>query len=294
MRSPVGAVTASDLARAEKREFVQNMLLAAPAVGIIVVLLGLPVAWLFGLSFFDGGQVTTKHYDRILSDPVYLHAILVTIKLTVIVVGLCILLGYPLSYMLTRIPSVVANLCLALVLIPFWTSLLVRTYAWLVLLQRRGLVNSGLMAMGLTGQPIPLINNELGTVIGMFHIMLPFFVLPLYASMKRIDEDLLRAAAAMGASPIRTFWAVYLPLSFPGLIAGTVLVSVLCLGFYITPAILGGGKTLMIAMVIERNVNIFFEWGAASSVAVVFLVLVIAVFWILGRSLPLNRLFGVN
>ena len=138
------------------------------------------------------------------------------------------------------------------VLFPFWTSLLVRTYAWLVLLQRRGLVNTWLQETGIVDEPLRLVHNFTGTAIGMTHILLPFMVLPLYAAMTAVDRDYVRASASLGASPLKSFWQVFFPLTLPGLLAGVVLVFVLCLGFYVTPAVLGGGRVLMWSMSIER------------------------------------------
>ncbi|MDT0271060.1 ABC transporter permease, partial [Streptomyces sp. DSM 44915] len=145
---------------------------------------------------------------------------------------ICILLGYPLAYCLSQVPQRWAGILMLGVLVPFWTSLLVRTYAWLVLLQRRGIVNTALVDSGLIHQPVPLVNNLTGTIIGMVHVMVPFLVLPLYASMRSIDGTYVRAAANLGASPTKAFWQIYFPLSLPGLIAGTILTFILCLGFY--------------------------------------------------------------
>ena len=158
------------------------------------------------------------------------------------------------------------------VLIPFWTSLLVRTYAWLVLLQKKGLLNNIAIDMGLISEPIKFVHNTTGTLIGMVHIMLPFLILPLYANMRAIDKDCMKAASSLGAAPSRAFWTVFLPLSLPGLLAGLLIVFVLCLGFYVTPAILGGGKVIMAAMKISSNIELYFSWGAASALGVVLLV----------------------
>jgi len=280
------------LARDRKREERRLMALALPAALVVVVLLVLPVLWLFGLSAFDGGTLTFKHYARVFSDSIYRDSLLLTLKLSGLVTLACFAVGYPLAYMMTQLRPSLAGFCMTLVVIPFWTSLLVRTYAWLVLLQRRGIVNEWLTGVGIVDEPLYLVHNETGAAIGMFHIMLPFFILPLYASMKRIDPELMKASAGLGCAPLMSFWRVYFPLSLPGLMAGGTLVLILCLGFYITPALLGGGKTMMIAVVIERNVNLFFEWGAASSVAVVFLFVVIVLFVLIGRFFSLQRLFG--
>jgi putative spermidine/putrescine transport system permease protein/spermidine/putrescine transport system permease protein len=161
-----------------------------------------------------------------------------------------------------------------------------------VLLQRRGVVNSWLQEVGLIDVPLRLMHNFTGTTIGMLHIMLPFMVLPLYASMRAINRDYMRAAANLGASPVRAFWQVYVPLSLPGLFAGIVIVFVLCLGFYVTPALLGGGRVYMWSMQIERNITYHADWGAASALGVVLLVITLAIIWLVGRVIGFERIMG--
>jgi putative spermidine/putrescine transport system permease protein/spermidine/putrescine transport system permease protein len=185
-------------------------------------------------------------------------------------------------------------LLLLLILFPIWTSLLVRCYAWLVLLQRRGLINNWLTDLGLIDGPLRLVHNFLGTTIGMVHIMLPFMVLPLYASMRAINADYMRAAANLGASPVKAFWQIYVPLSLPGLAAGIVIVFVLCLGFYVTPALLGGGRVMMWSMQIERNVTYYGDWGAASALGVVLLVMTLGILWLIGRIIGFDKLTGAR
>jgi ABC-type spermidine/putrescine transport system permease subunit I len=177
------------------------------------------------------------------------------------------------------------------VLMPFWTSILVRTYAWLVLLQRQGLINSWGIKLGLWDEPLALVHNLTGTLIGMVHIMLPFLILPLYGSMRAIDRDYLKAAANLGASPTRAFWLVFFPLSLPGLLAGSLIVFILCLGFYVTPALLGGGKVIMVANRIANDIEIFFNWGAASALGVVLLGLTAIILFAAARLVRLDRLF---
>jgi putative spermidine/putrescine transport system permease protein/spermidine/putrescine transport system permease protein len=181
-------------------------------------------------------------------------------------------LGYPVSYLLSQLPDKAAQVLMIFIILPFWTSVLVRTYAWLVLLQRHGLVNTWLANLGLISEPLPLVNNLTGTVIGMVHIMLPFLILPLYASMKTIDPVLLRAAANCGASPAKAFRQVFLPLSLPGLATGVALIFVLCLGYYLTPALLGGGRVAMWSTQIADMIAKFANWGAASALSVVLFV----------------------
>jgi putative spermidine/putrescine transport system permease protein/spermidine/putrescine transport system permease protein len=182
------------------------------------------------------------------------------------------------------------------VLLPLWTSLLVRTYAWLVLLQRRGLVNTWAMQLGIWSEPVTLVHNLTGTLIGMVHVMLPFMILPVYGSMVAIDRDTLRAAANLGASPARAFWSVFFPLSLPGLMTGALIVFILCLGFYVTPAILGGGKVIMVASRIANDIEVLVNWGGASALGVVLLVLTLAFLYGAARLLrlesPLRRTHG--
>jgi putative spermidine/putrescine transport system permease protein/spermidine/putrescine transport system permease protein len=264
--------------------------LTVPSFLLLGALLFIPVGWLFWLSAFGDAGFTLENYTRMVVEPAYAAVFLTTFELSLLVTILAVLLGYPLSYMIALLPPRLSAMCLTLVLVPFWTALLVRTYAWLVLLQRHGVVNSLLMHWGLIDQPLPLVYNFTGTVIGMLHIMIPFLVLPLYANMRAINRDYARAAASLGAGPVASFWRVYLPLSMPGLAAGTVMVFVICLGFYVTPQFLGGGRVTTISMKIQSNVATYFDWGAASSLGVVLLAITIVVFWVFSRVLPIGRL----
>ncbi|MGM0742190.1 MAG: ABC transporter permease [Pseudomonadota bacterium] len=256
--------------------------LSLPAFILVGTLVLLPMGWLFWLSVYGSDGFTLENYTRLLH-PAYKETLITTFELAFLVTGLCILLGYPLSYVASQLSPRWASLVMLCVLFPFWTSLLVRTYAWLVLLQRRGVINTWLMDMGLIDTPLKLVHNFTGTTIGMVHIMLPFLVLPLYASMKTIDFDLMKAASNLGASPTRAFWEIYVPLTLPGLGAGVILVFVLSLGFYVTPALLGGGRVMMWAMQIERSMAVYGDWGAASALGVVLLVMTLGILWLLGR-----------
>jgi len=268
--------------------------LTSPSFVILGLLLFIPVGWLFWLSFIEQDVFTLENYARMVTEPAYRSIFMTTFQLSVLVTVLSVLLGYPVAYMIAMLPPRAASICLTLVLIPFWTALLVRTYAWLVLLQRRGVVNTLLMDWGIIEEPLQLVHNFTGTVIGMLHIMIPFLVLPLYANMRAIDRDYTRAAASLGASPPTAFWKVYLPLSIPGLAAGTVMVFIICLGFYITPQFLGGGRVTTLSMKIQQNVATYFNWGAASSLGVVLFVVTILIFWGFSRLFPLRRLTEVG
>ena len=284
---------ARGLARDAASERLALISLSAPAFVLVLITMVLPVAWLFWLSFLaDNGSFSLEHYRRLIEQPSYARTFVVTFEVSLLTTAICILLGYPLAYVLSQLPRRAANLCLVAVMLPFWTSLLVRTYAWLVLLQRSGLINTWGMKLGLWTEPLPLVHNLTGTMIGMVHIMLPFLVLPVLGAMRSIDKDYLKAAANLGAGPVRAFWAVFFPLSMPGLIAGALIVFILCLGFYVTPAVLGGGKVIMVANAIANDIELFFNWGAASALGVVLLALTLAFLYVASRVLRLDQLFG--
>ena len=286
---------AAGLRRDHTRERLALLCLAAPALILVTIVMLLPIGWLFALSFFsDNGTLTLEHYRRMIEQPSYYRTFLMTFQVSALTTVICIVIGYPLAYLLSQMPQRAANLCMILVLLPFWTSLLVRTYAWLVLLQRQGLINTWGIKLGLWDQPLALVNNLTGTLVGMVHIMLPFLVLPLYVSLRAIDRDLLKAAANLGASPVRAFWQVFFPLSIPGLAAGSVIVFILCLGFYVTPAVLGGGKVIMVSNRIANDIELFFNWGAASALGVVLLVATFAILWLASRVLRLDRVVGAH
>ena len=290
-RSWAPAPNARGLRRDERRERLALLAVSAPAIVLVVVMIVLPVGWLFGLSFLaDDGSLSLVHYRRMLEQPSYGRIFLETFKVSLLTTAICILLGYPLAYALSQLPKRLASVLLIAVLLPFWTSILVRTYAWLVLLQRQGLVNTWGMRLGLWDEPLALVHNLTGTLIGMVHIMLPFLVLPLLGAMRAIDADYLKAAANLGASPTRAFWRVFFPLSLPGLFAGALIVFIICLGFYVTPALLGGGKVIMVSNQIASDIDLFFNWGAASSLGVVLLALTLLFLYVASR---LTRLEGV-
>ena len=275
-------------ARRERRALAALSLPGAAVIAFVVVA---PSAWLFYLSFVDKSGFTLAHYARLLH-PSYIITLQTTFELSVLVTLICSLLGYPLAYLLSQVGRRAGAAMLLLILFPVWTSLLVRCYAWLVILQRRGLVNTWLGDWRLIADPLPLVHNFTGTTIGMVHIMLPFMVLPLYATMRSIDRDYLKAAANLGASPATAFRSVFMPLSLPGLAAGVVIVFVLCLGFYVTPALLGGGRVMMWSMQIERNVSYYSDWGAASALGVVLLVLTLLMLWLVARIIGFKTMLG--
>ena len=295
--SPPGQAQALNevaLSGQERREQWTLLGLSTPAILVIAIVVLVPVGWLFYLSFVGSdGQFSLEHYKKMIEYKSYARVFMTTFQVSLLTTLICILLGYPLAYFLAHLPGRWTGLFMLAVLLPFWTSLLVRTYAWLVLLQRKGLLNDLAMQIGLWDSPIKLVHNMTGTLIGMAHIMLPFLVLPLYGAMKKIEPDMMHAASNLGASPVRSFWNVYFPLSVSGLVAGALIVFVLCLGFYVTPAVLGGGRVVMVATQITAILEYQFDWGAASALGVVLLVATIGVLYLAGRFFKFDSaLFG--
>ncbi|MFZ5675267.1 MAG: ABC transporter permease [Pseudomonadota bacterium] len=275
-----------------RRQRWRLLALSSPAFLLVLIVLLIPVGWLFFLSFMDKDGFTFANYARLWQNQAYFEIFRVTFWSSFLVTVLTVVLGYPLAYLLSQLPRRLAIIGLTVVLLPFWTSLLVRTYAWLVLLQRKGLVNSMLMSLGIIDEPLNLVYNMSGVVIGMVHIMLPFMVLPLYATMRAIDPGLMRAAISLGAPRRKAFFTIFAPLSLPGLIAGSLLVFIYCLGFYITPQVLGGGRINLVSMKILENATIYSDWGAASALGVVLLVVTLLLFKAIQMIVPVDRLMG--
>jgi ABC-type spermidine/putrescine transport system permease subunit I len=255
--------------------------LAIPALTLLAVLFAYPVLRLMALSV-EGGSLAW--YAKALGESLYLEVFWITIRIAVIVTLATLVLSYPVAYFIATTSRLGAALGFALVILPLWTSILVRTYAWMVLLGRNGVVNKSLIAVGAIDEPLALLHNELGVVIGMVHMLMPYMVLPVYAAMRRVDPDLLQAAEGLGAGTLRIFRRVFLPLSAQGIYAGCILVFVLSVGFFITPALLGGGRVIMIAVLIEQQVRDVLNWSFASALASVLLVVTIAIYGLAQRA----------
>jgi len=276
----------------EYRERFMLFGLSMPSLLAILIVVFLPILWLSSLSFYNAaGALSMENYVRIFESDLYRRTFVVTFQISVSVTVICVLLGYPLCYWLSKMTDRKAAILMVFVLVPFWTSVLVRTYAWLVLLQRNGIINSTLMSLDVIEEPLQLAHNLTGSIIGMVHIMLPFLILPLYATMRSIDTDLVRAAVGLGSSPRKAFWHVFFPMSLPGLSAGIVLVFILSLGFYVTPALLGGGRVQMLAQRIESTITIYSNWGASSALGVVLLLMALVMIWLMNRVFGLDKLF---
>jgi spermidine/putrescine transport system permease protein len=254
----------------------------APSWIVTVSLFLVPLAIILFYSFLTrgnyGGVVldwSSESYRR-LADPLYGMILLRTFWIAGVSSLLCMLLGFPLALFISR-SGARKNLYLSLVILPFWTSFLVRTYAWMFLLRDTGLINTALQSMGLIHSPLPLLYNDGAVILGLVYSYLPFMVLPLYATLERLDPNLLEAAADLGAKPGATLMRVILPLCAPGIRAGTVLVFIPCLGAYLTPDLLGGGKSVMAGNLIQNQFTNARDWpfGSAAALALMAIVMLL-------------------
>ena len=267
--------------------------LLAPGLVLIGVFFVLPITALLTLSFTTNGGAAVN-YGRFFSQPVYLQVLQRTLAMGAATALVCVLLGYPVAYRLANASARGRAVLLAFILVPFWTNLLVRAYGWLVLLSPNGIVNRYLIDWGLAAEPLSLVHNSTGALIGMVQIMLPYLILPLAATMMRVDPELLRAARSLGARPFAVFAKVYFPMTLPGVIAGIVLVFTLSLGFFVIPAILGGTRDIFLAQLIEFNINQSLNWGFAGTLSLMLVVSTLALFWAGDRWFGLRAVWGVR
>jgi len=225
------------------------------------------------------------------NEQIYITLFIRTMIMSLSIMGMCVLLGYPIAWLLANLPDRTANLLMILVLLPFWTSLLVRTSAWKVLLQQQGVINDILVWIGIVGDGnrLELINNQTGTIIAMTHILLPFMILPLYSVMKTIPPSYLRAAKSLGATNWTAFWRVYFPQSVPGIGAGCILVFILSIGYYITPELVGGTKGVFISNRIAYHISSSLNWGLAAALGTILLAVVLILYWVYDRIVGIDN-----
>ncbi len=255
---------------------------AIPALVLLGVFFLYPVIRMLGFSVEDGHL---NWYVKALGEGLYLQVFWNTFEIALFVTFFCLLLGYPLGFLIATTTPGWATLGFIFVLLPLWTSVLVRTYAWMVLLGRNGVFNRMLIDAGIVADPLPLLHNLTGVLIGMVHVLLPYMVLPIYGAVKRLDPAIVAAAEGLGASSWRIFWRIYLPLTLNGIFAGSVIVFVLSLGFFITPALLGGGRVIMIAILIEQQVREALNWQFAAALSAVLLAATLAVYALAQRTM---------
>lgn len=268
-------------------------LLIAPAFILLAAFYIAPIVQVLAISFTEP-ELGLENYERLFTSGAVQRVILTTLRICAITTLFALILGYALSYTIALASPRAQGWWLMAVLVPLWISVLVRAFAWVTLLRRQGLVNNGLIAAGIVDEPLELVWNEFGIIVGMVHYMVPFAVLPMLASMREIDPRLLAAARGMGASRALVFRRVFLPLSLPGMIAAGVLVFIFSLGFYITPAILGGGRTLMVAEWIGLQILDLIRWGLGTMMATMLVVSILVTLAIFSRVVDLRRLFGAG
>ncbi len=264
--------------------------LVLPLVAFLVLVLVVPLGIVLARSFTDP-VLGLGNYEAFFGSRVYLDVLTNTFVTAISVTLICLAIGYPYAYLMTIAPPFWRTTLLVLVLVPFWTSLLVRSFALLLLLRDTGAVNETLMSWGLIDAPIPMVRNFTGVLIGMVQVLLPFMVLPLYATMRGLDRRLLQAAESLGARPAFAFWRIFVPLSIPGIAAGGLLVFIQSLGFYITPALLGGPSDVMLGELIVQQVSTVLRWGFAAALATVLLLTTFALLTVVGRFVNIRAMF---
>lgn len=258
-----------------------SKLFTAPAVVLQVTLFAIPLAIVAAYSLLSRGAYggveqpwTTENYLRLI-DPLYGAILLRSFCLAGLATILCLILGFPLALFISRAGRR-KNLYLQLVILPFWTSFLIRTYAWIFLLRDTGLFNSALLAAGVIHEPLPLLYNDGAVLLGLVYGYLPFAVLPLYATLERMDRSLVEAAADLGAGPWQTLTRIIVPLCMPGIRAGALLVFIPCLGAYLTPDLMGGGKTIMVGNLVQNQFTAARDWPFGSAISLVLMAIVMA------------------
>ena len=240
------------------------------------------------LRFTADGSVARQEENR----QIYLRLFGRTLWLSLVITVLCLLLGYPISYLMATLPVRTSNLLMVMVLLPFWTSLLVRTTCWIALLQQRGVINDLLVWVGIIGNDnrLAMIHNRTGTIIAMTHILLPFMVLPLYSVMKTIPPSYMRAARSLGANPVTAFVRVYMPNTVAGVGAGSILVFIIAIGYYITPALVGGTSGTLISNFIAHHMQVSLNWGLAAALGALLLALVLALYLLYDKLVGIDNM----
>ena len=267
-----------------------SLLLVTPLIVLLSFGFFYPVGRMLLNSLYDPG-FTLDNYIRIFTEPLYLRIIFRTFEVAFYVTIGALVAGYPVAYVMARVKTRWALVVAACVLIPLWTSVLVRSYAWIILLQRNGIVNDLLIDAGITSEPLRLLYTKMTVVVAMTHVLLPFMILPLFSVLRTIPDELPRAALNLGASKFAAFVRVILPLSLPGVFAGSLMTFILALGFYITPALVGGPRTMMMATLIGQQATQLLDWPFAGALATVLLVLTLLIAFVFRRVLAFSKGF---
>ncbi len=285
-----GGGQAAAFARLERQERLILFAFLLPAVAVLVFFFVIPLIAFLWQSLFDP-NFTLEHYVRAFTRPIYIKILWRTLLVSAYTTVGCLLIGYPIAFVMAHCKGWLRVTVLALVLIPFWTNILVRMFAWMALLGRHGVFNENLLALGIIDKPIPMLFNEFSVLVGMIHFMLPYMILPVYSVMTGIPRELVDAAANLGASPYRAFWRVYFPLSLPGVGAGSLLVFIISLGFFVTPELLGGPQNTMLAQIIELEISETLNWGFGAALSTILLTVTIALYAMYDRLMSVERIY---
>lgn len=269
-------------------------LMLGPGFALLFLVFLAPLAWFLvqSLRELGGWSDIVAEVADVLGSRAMQRSMWVTAQIGAATTALSLLLGYPLAYALLRAGRLGFRVIIACVLMPYFTSVIVRTYAWMVLLGRSGVVNQSLQGLGITQGPVQLLYNRGAVIVGMTYVLLPYMVLTLYGAMRGVDPLLLRAAGGMGASGLRIFLRVFLPLTMSGVVAGVLLVFILAIGFFITPALMGAPEDMMAGMLIERQVELANNWPVAAVMSLVLLAVTLAIYAVYSRFADLRRAFA--
>ncbi|MEG3132707.1 ABC transporter permease subunit [Rouxiella sp. T17] len=274
------------------RRFSRLTLLALPLLVFLTLFFIWPIIGLLKQGFYSNGALSMDNYLRLLEVPIYRIVLQNTFVIALVVTGSCVVMSYPLAYLMASVRPALSKLLFFAVLLPFWSSALVRTSAWIALLQQNGPLNTLLVSTRLIDQPVAFLYNFTGVLIGMTHVLMPFVVLPLYSSFRAMDKSLIQAAQSLGADSIGIFTRVILPLTRPGVVAGAIIVFMNAVGYYITPSLMGGPAQRMIAELISHNISDELNWGIAAALAGVLLVTTLFSLWLFNRLFGLDKLMG--
>ena len=269
-------------------------LLITPALLLLALTFVAPLLWFFVRALGQDRSVAEllAFAAQVASSKAVVTALVVTLWIALLVTLTVLVVSYPIAYFLATRGGVAFTLVLFCIIVPYFTSVVVRTYSWMVLLGRNGLVSQALQAIGAVGHPVSLLYSKPAVVIAMVYVLLPYMVLTLFATMKSIDPSLIRAAHGLGAGATYAFRRVYLPLSMHGVVSGSLIVFILAIGFFITPALMGGPEDVMIAMLIERSVEILYDWSGAAVMSLLLLVVTLALYAVYYRLTDVRRMMG--
>ena len=276
------------------RKFNDPSVLVMPAVLLLALVFVGPLIWFFiqALASIGTPAEIAAHAWAIITSKAVVTALSTTNWISLMVTLLVLLISYPLAYYLANNQGLRFTLVLFCIVVPYFTSIIVRTYSWMVLLGRNGIVNQVLQYLGVIDEPLALLYTKTGVLIGMVYVLLPYMVLTLFAAMKAIDPSLMRAARGLGATGFYAFTRIYFPLSIHGVISGSLIVFILAIGFFITPALMGGPSDVMIAMLIERSVEIMFDWSGAAIMSLLLLFATLVLYAIYYRVTDVRRMMG--